>query len=329
MATRLYLLLILTLGAFACQSDPAASPSPSTTPAGNTPAGGAANTGGDPAKPLAFIHGQPIAWTDLQPALFESAGGEVLGEIVLQRGIDRRLAARTITLDDAAINTERTYLLTALSPDADTAVRLLRELRERRGLGDRRFDMLLRRNAGLRALVRDDVRITDAELRAQHQLDYGDSFEVRLILTDTLQQASEVVRRLKAGESFIDLAVTLSRDESRFQGGLLPLVNPADATFPDAVRAAIGKLRPGEVSDPVALTNGFAVLRLERKIAGRGVGFDDVKEELERNLRRRVERFLMQQLAVNILNEADVVVLDASLQKSWTQQKQRLVTENR
>ncbi len=80
MATRLYLLLILTLGAFACQSDPAASPSPSTTPTGNTPAGDAATPGTDAAKPMAFIHGQPIAWTDLQPALFESAGGEILGD---------------------------------------------------------------------------------------------------------------------------------------------------------------------------------------------------------------------------------------------------------
>ncbi|MCE9591353.1 MAG: peptidyl-prolyl cis-trans isomerase [Planctomycetes bacterium] len=278
---------------------------------------------------MAFIHGDAIAWSDLQPSMVESAGGEALSEFILQRGIEQRLASRGAKISDEQVDAERTLLVKSLNPDPNTATRLLNDLRERRGLGERRFDELLRRNAGLRLLVHDEVKITDAEVRAQYELDYGPSFEARLVLTDTLQQASEVVRRVRAGESFIDIALRESRDESRVRGGLLPPVNPADATFPDAVRAALAGLKPGEVSDPVAMERGFAVLKLERKNEGRGVVFDDVKGELTERVRLRVERFRMGQLARTILNESDVTVLDAGLQRSWTQQKQRLLQENR
>lgn len=329
MSLRTWIPIILTLAALGCQSQP----NSGGTQAGRSASGqsprNAGSTAGTDAKPVAFLHGEAVVWSDLQPSMIESAGGETLAEMVLERGIDRGLAAKGIKLNDNDLAAERTMLLRALDPDADTATRLLNELRARRGLGDRRYALLLRRNAGLRALVRDQVQVTDAELKAQHQMEYGDGFEARLIVCDTLQEASAVVRRVHGGESFIDIASRESKDESRYQGGLLPVINPADASFPDAIRAAVVRLRPGEVSDPVAMDRGFAVLRLERKIAGRGRGFDDVKSELADKVRLRVERFLMEQTARTIINDAEVVVLDAALQKSWSQQKERLTREPR
>ena len=105
-------------------------------------------------KAVAFVEGRPITVNDLQPAVYEAAGGQILAEMVLDRRIERRLAERGITLTGSQITAEKDVLLKTLDAgNEDQATRLLRELRRRRGLGDQRFEQLLKRNAGLRALV--------------------------------------------------------------------------------------------------------------------------------------------------------------------------------
>ena len=176
---------------------------------------------------------------------------------------------------------------------------------------------LLTRNAGLRLLVQDDVEISDAAIDQAYWFEYGPRYEARLIVTDSFQEAAGLVRRARQGESFIDLAIAHSKDLSRAQGGLIGPISPVDPTYPQVVRTTLQLLVPGEVADPVALEEGFAVLRLERKIEGQDVELDDVKDVLARRVRRRVERMLMQRLARTMLGEADVIVLDPGLHNSW------------
>jgi parvulin-like peptidyl-prolyl isomerase len=182
----------------------------------------------------------------------------------------------------------------------------------------------LRRNAGLRLLVQASVKVGDEQLQHAFFLRYGARYETRLIVVKTLREATSVVGALKKGESFIDLATERSTDISRNQGGLLPPISPADQNYPQAVRAAVVKLKPGQISDPIALENGFAVLRLERKKEARNVQFDDVKEELRPLVRRRTERVHMQQLARELLTASDLVVLDRGLRGSWDQYRKTM-----
>ena len=91
------------------------------------------------------------------------------------------------------------------------------------------------------------------------------------------------------------------------------------------IRAALTQLQPGQVSDPVALDKGFGVLKLERKVEGSSVPFDDVKGELAQQVRRRVERIAMQRLGRTILSESEVVILDPALQKSFNEQKKQVL----
>ena len=110
-----------------------------------------------------------------------------------------------------------------------------------------------------------------------------------------------------------------SIDESSVQGGLLPLISPADPTFPSAVRQVIVTMHAGQISDPISLESGFAILKLERKIDGINVPFDDVKEELTALVQRQAERMQMQQLGAAMLKEASITVLDPVLEASWKQ----------
>lgn len=279
-------------------------------------------------KPLAYLDGQPISGSALLVPLLESSGGQILSELVVGKALARRLAEAGITLTPAMIENEKTILLKSLDPDADQAQRLVNELRKQRGLGSVRWEQFLARQAGLRALVKDQATVSDAALKQEFALVYGSRFEARLIVVPTLVKASELAKRARAGESFIDLAIAHSSDESRAQGGMLPSVSLVDATFPAAVRSALAALSPGDVSDPVSLEQGFALLKLERKIDAQQVQFDDVKAGLSERVRLNAERLLMLRLARTMLKEAQIVVMDESLRRSWDQQRRESSESN-
>ncbi len=259
--------------------------------------------------------------------MIESAGGQVLLEYTLDRGIEARLARDNITITDIELQAEQSLLMQTLAGDPDQAQRTLNQLRTQRGLGDTRFRQLLWRNAAMRRLVSDQVTITEAALQQAFAQRYGPRYETRLIVTDTLAHAGDITRQARAGESFIDLAIAHSSDPSRAQGGLLPPINLQDPSYPAAVRQVISQLTVGTVSDPVALDRGFAVLKLERKIDGADLKLADVKGELESIVSRQMQQMLMQRLAREIILQSDLVIMDPALSKSFAQAKAALMSE--
>ena len=318
-------------------------------PAGDGPGAriGAANNHGSrdgadspPGRPIAFVDDRAITDRALRDALLEAAGGQVLAEYVLDRRLARRLGEKGVQLTDQHVKDEKAIFLAALDPDKDQAVRLMRELRKQ---GPRRFDQFLWRDAALRLLVQDQVTVSDAAVRQAFELQYGRRYEARLIVVNNVTLATRIVRMARgqakangadnrpvpgggaakpakapAGpQTFIDLVLEYSTDDSRAQGGLLPSISPVDPTWPDGVRKAVVTLEPGQVSDPIAIDNGFAILRLERTIKPQPVPFDDVKQELTIRVHRNVERTFMQSLARTLLREADVVVVHPALRDSW------------
>lgn len=304
-------LLCLILSLASCQAPPPeAAPKQAAAPAGAD------------ARPLAYVAGEAITSRDLLGPLTEAAGGEVLVELTLDKLIRRRLADRGIELTPAMLESERQRVLDSLSDDPDEAAELLRRLRERRGLGEQRFTLLLRRNAGLRKLI-GDVEVTSEAVRQAYALEYGPKYRARLITTGTLAEAAELRKRAVAGESFSELAAEHSTDASRARGGLLAPISPADPSYPAPVREALKELAEtdAEISEVLALGGQYALLKLERKIDSRDVELADAREQLTARAQTRLERLRMERLARELLSEARVVVLDPALDQSWTSQK--------
>lgn len=326
----LWLPAMLTLAA--CETtrtdSSATTPSATTRPAG---AIGSLQTNANPPtspaldKPLAYLEGQPIGTSGLLTPLLEASGGQVLSEIVLGHQLSKRLAAAGLKLTPEMLEAERDILLKSLDPEPNQAMRLMRELRQRRGLGEARWDQYLARQAALRLLVKDQAEVTDAAVRQEYELQYGPRLQARLITVESLRKASDMARRARAGESFMDLAIAHSTDESAAQGGLLPTISPLDPEYPTAIRSAMSKLEVGQVSDPVALDVGFAVLRLERKIAARPVQFDDVKTVLTEQVRLNAQRLLMLRLARTLISESELVIMDPTLRRSWEQHRREML----
>jgi len=307
MQRNIYAMLILALMALGCESSPRASQSN---------ASGRANP--SPAQPIAYVDGQPVSVGDLRTALLEAGGGQVLAEWVLDRRIEEMLARRGLRVGPTLRDAEQKILAQRLSDDPNEAQRLINELKQRRGLGNTRFQQLLHRSAAMRLLVQSEVQVSEEAIRQAYDLAHGPRYEARLIVTNQLAEAAQLVRQARAGESFIDLAIAHSTDVSRAQGGLLPMVSPADATFPDVIRRTLERMEAGQVSDPIALAEqGFAILKLERKIPADGVRLDDVRERLTQQVRLQVEDMLMRRMRATIIAESDIVILEPALKEGW------------
>lgn len=281
-------------------------------------------SGANDSRPAAMVGGAGLSRDAMWPALAEAAGGVVLEEAALELLLDERCRREGIRIDDAAIERERALLLQSLSDDPNEAVRLLGEVRRRRGLGDSRFASLLRRNAMLRALVRPQVRITEGMALQAYQLRHGPRIGARLIITPTLDEANEALARIRAGASFGEVAASLSNDPSASRGGLIEPLSPADPAYPQGVRTALERLQVGQVSPPVAIERGFAILRREPATPRPAPPpFEQVRGEAERDARVRQERILMEELASSTLRAASITAFDPSLSWSWSQTTNR------
>ncbi len=282
------------------------------------PTGSKAATTG---RPLATVDGRSITLEQVKTALIEAAGGVVLEEAVLDELLAREAEARGVRISADDIAAERTRLIETfgtggVARSADEAERLLRSIRAARGLGEARFAALVRRNATMRALVRDEVVMTDAALDQAREFRHGPRYRARLIVAATAAEATEALRRIDGGENFSVVAAEVSVDASAARGGVLEAISPADASYPSAVRSALRSMKEGEHSPPIAVESGFAILRLDEIVPASSAG--GVNEAaLERDVRTAQERVLMTRLARRLLDSARITILDRSLDEAW------------
>jgi parvulin-like peptidyl-prolyl isomerase len=275
------------------------------------------------ARPAALVEGHVLDWGEIRPLLSEAAGADVLGEVILDRRLGPALDEAGIVVSSKEVDAERALFYGTLSDDPNVAARLARQLRSRQGLGPQRLAMLLRRNAGMRALVRDRVEVTDEALRRMYEIIHGPRRQARLMVLPTLVDAQTAIDRVGAGEPFADVAVELSTDSSAARGGLLEPISRADPRYPQALREALWALMPGELSRPVFLGESYAVLILMHTIDGDGAEFGTVRPQLERQVRLNQERILMDDLARQLLTEANITIIDNEIKWSWDARKFR------
>jgi len=85
-----------------------------------------------------------------------------------------------------------------------------------------------------------------------------------------------IVKRLKNGADFKQLAKVHSGDGSAERGGDMGYVH--QGMLPEPAQKAVDKLKPGEISDPVAMLEGIAVFRLEARQPPKLNPLDAVRE---------------------------------------------------
>jgi len=123
------------------------------------------------------------------------------------------------------------------------------------------------------------------------------------------KKLEEARKRILAGEKFADLARELSTDAKAIEGGDYGWL-PVDERWNPALREAIARLKPGQLSEVVEGPVGFYLVRLvEEKPAGI-LPFDEVKEDIEKKLFQQLMKIEMQNTIAALRQQADVQYLD-------------------
>lgn len=287
----------------------------------------AVGSGGRSSRVLASTDRYEIGEGDMLAGLLELGGGEVLREIVLDRELDRLARERGLDATPDDLRRERQRLARTLlgergDLDEERAGRVLEHLRAQRGLGAVRFEALVRRNAMLRRLVRDEVSVREEDVRRAFEIVYGERIAARLIVVADEREAGRIRGELLRGPGdlpsrFAVAARASSIDPSGVLGGQLPGVSPIDPAYPEVLRRALATGEVGTITPVLALDGAYAIALIEGRLAPAPTTFERERGELERVLRERREREAMAGLAERLVRDAGVVVIDRSLAWSW------------
>jgi peptidyl-prolyl cis-trans isomerase SurA len=98
-------------------------------------------------------------------------------------------------------------------------------------------------------------------------------------------EAEALLPRLRAGESFDELARRYSQGPEAAEGGLLGWV-PLGAMDP-ALQTAVQALALGGISDVIELPGAFLILRLQEREEARPYRFEEIEQDLEQWVRSR------------------------------------------
>jgi peptidyl-prolyl cis-trans isomerase D len=105
-------------------------------------------------------------------------------------------------------------------------------------------------------------------------------------LDETRKKAEDVLKQLKAGGKFEDLAKKYSEDPSAKNGGSLGLVQPSRFPSPDVQKAA-ASLAKGATSDVINAGYAFVILHIDDRQEAHVKSLDEVKDQIEPILKQQ------------------------------------------
>ena len=294
-------ILAVCVGAAGCNGDGTTQPPPRTDRTITPPP---AQSTAQPAQPVATAPAARVNQDDEAVATIgdiKITRQELLEPLIRAHGLDfllqlatyelaRTTAERnglTVTEQDVQTETERTIARMFQDAAKEDYGRLLEQFLSQQNLSQEQFNLVMRTNAYLRAIVVPMVeeRITEQSLRQAFGALYGETVRVRHIQLANMQEVAEAQRRLAAGETFDQVARELSRNARTAPlGGELPPFSRQMQGLPDSFKEAAFALETGEVSDAVLSDGSYHLIKLEERIPPKAVEFEDHRDAVYEQL---------------------------------------------
>lgn len=175
----------------------------------------------------------------------------------------------------------------------------------------------------LEAQIRDAVTVSAEEARAFHRskpelFTEPERLHVHAILLGVdpsspvsvwdaaLAEAQAIVRRIRGGASFADIARMVSSDPSSAQGGDMGYVHLG--MLPDVVQTALATFKLGEVGEPVRILEGIGVFRVDERTPAKLRSFDDVRERAEQLALRDKKDQVWKEFLASLRAKADIMI---------------------
>lgn len=295
----------------------------------------AARPAGGQGSVMAVVNGQPIYMSQLNHLLVEAYGMPLAQQLIATELVRQEAAAKGITASAKDIEDETQRSLDEMFPGIEKPedrAGLLTRLMQQQNMTKPMWDLTMLRNVLLRKLAEPNVKITDEQVAAEFDEQYGRRVVIRHVQLASAGEAQKILDLARAGADFAQLAAKHSKNPSGSGGGLLPPIGKLAPGLPPPIRDAALKLKNvGDIAGPVVVGTTFHVIKLEEIIARQNVELPAVRAKIEADLHKRLSRSVQQTLLVEMLRRATaqdrVRFVDPTL-KSQADEATRAAAEN-
>jgi parvulin-like peptidyl-prolyl isomerase len=278
---------------------------------------------------IAEVNGRKIDADEFYRVLYASAGSRVLRQFIGLELARQMARGQGVEPTQSDFDMEFHNVVNELSPEKDAIgkaltfedkTRILNAILARRGLSREEFEVGLKRQVYLKAVVKKKIVISDSMLRDEFARTYGNRRRIRGIVVADGKLASDIYNKLQKGEDFAGLAGKYSIDfVSAPIGGQMGEVAKDDPKVASIVSETVFKLEIGAYSSPIRVNDQYWIVKVERESAPQPISFEEVKAQLRTQLYRRQETEMIKNLEAELFKEAKISVYNKVLSQDFNQ----------
>lgn len=248
---------------------------------------------------VASVGSRDITREKWQAELQSRYGKEILEQLVDAEVIQQTAKRHNVSI--SAKDVEREYLFTKLTYNTTGVSETMSE---------EEWKQQIRTNIQLEEILTKDVTIPQSVLQQYYETNkqrftIPQSFRVSHIVTASKVEVDQVIQELQEGSAFDVLAMEKSLDEfTANQGGDLGFLTAESGQKAENYLEEVKLMKERTWSQPIKLTDGYAVIYLHEKMEEHQYSFSDVKKQIHRTL--ALEQMQMPVTGKMFWDEADV-----------------------
>jgi parvulin-like peptidyl-prolyl isomerase len=271
---------------------------------------------------------QTVKLSDIKDILVKSYGLNATLNCVQLKLAQAEARSRGLTISKSDIDRETELTLAQVFPDAqpNEYPDLLKQLLQQQKLSRPEFDLVMEVNANLRKIAESQLapesQVKEETLREAFNVLYGETVKVRHIALSNMQEVLAAQKQLAAGVPFRDVARAMSKNgRTAPLDGELPAFSRAASDVTPAFKDAAFALKEGEVSEPVQAEGYYHLIKLEKRIPPKAVRFEDVRDSIARDLRKKATDAAVRQFRQTLGDQArqTLKIEEPTLAEQWRQ----------
>ncbi|MBD0384571.1 peptidylprolyl isomerase [Paenibacillus sedimenti] len=269
----------------------------------------------DKERVVATIGSREITIQELQKALERHYGTELLNQMLDREAIRLEGSESGTTIGNAEIERE----LRRMQQGYESEDQFYASMKNQLGMSKEEIREDVSNKLLLEKLATRNVVISDAivdEYIKTHPDEFKQETEynIQQIIVSTKEQANKVLAELAKGEDFAILARDRSLDDAtNNSGGDLGWIEGDDPFVAAPVLEAAKQLKVGEVSKPVPMQQGFAIVKLKNRREKANPDRAFIRENVRRELALQ-EAPPLKDFIVSIRNKWGVKIIDPQFQ---------------
>ncbi|MNI33375.1 Foldase protein PrsA 1 precursor [compost metagenome] len=232
---------------------------------------------------VATVNGVEISKDAFYDKLVKADGEQTLNEMIEKELVNQEAKKANITITQADLDEEMKNYINTFGSEEN-----LNQALDSYGMTKEELYERMELNLKLTKLLEPQITVTDDQIKQAFD-EYKESFntpeQVRasVIVVASEEEAKEIIKQLKEGADFAELAKSKSLDTlTKDNGGDTDFFGRGEKE--EAFENAAFKLQKDEISEPVKTSQGYEIIKLTDRKEAHEATLDEKKEEIRKGL---------------------------------------------